>query len=58
MLRVIRGWEYNLGAHFPRGFTDDWMRVAAEESMHFAMLDRRLRQLGSFYGAHPAHDGL
>jgi uncharacterized ferritin-like protein (DUF455 family) len=46
------------GAHFPRGFTDDWMRVGAEEAMHFALLDRRLRQLGSHYGAHPAHDGL
>jgi len=46
------------GAHFPRAFADDWMRVGAEEAMHFALLDRRLRQLGSFYGAHPAHDGL
>jgi uncharacterized ferritin-like protein (DUF455 family) len=46
------------GAHFPRDFVDDWMRVGAEEAMHFALLDRRLHRLGSFYGAHPAHDGL
>lgn len=46
------------GAHFPRGFTDDWMQVGAEEAMHFALLDRRLHELGSFYGALPAHDGL
>ncbi len=46
------------GGQFPRGFTDDWMRVGAEEAMHFALLDRRLRALGSFYGAMPAHDGL
>ena len=46
------------GARFPRGFTDDWIRVGADEAMHFALLDRRLRQLGSFYGAMPAHDGL
>lgn len=46
------------GAHFPRGFVDDWMRVGADEAMHFALLDRRLRALGSFYGALPAHDGL
>jgi uncharacterized ferritin-like protein (DUF455 family) len=26
--------------------------------MHFALLDRRLRALGSGYGALPAHDGL
>lgn len=46
------------GAQFPRGFTDDWMRVGADEAMHFALLDRRLKALGSFYGAMPAHDGL
>lgn len=26
--------------------------------MHFALLSRRLKTLGSFYGAMPAHDGL
>jgi uncharacterized ferritin-like protein (DUF455 family) len=46
------------GAHFPRGFVDDWMRVGADEAMHFALLDRRLHALGSHYGALPAHDGL
>lgn len=46
------------GAQFPRAFTDDWMRVGSEEAMHFALLDRRLRDQGSFYGALPAHDGL
>jgi uncharacterized ferritin-like protein (DUF455 family) len=46
------------GGEFPRVFTDQWMQVGAEEAMHFALLDRRLRQLGSFYGALPAHDGL
>lgn len=46
------------GGEFPSGFTDDWMRVGADEAMHFAVLQRRLCQLGSHYGAHPAHDGL
>jgi uncharacterized ferritin-like protein (DUF455 family) len=46
------------GADFPRAFADDWLRVGAEEAMHFALLDRRLRDLGSHYGALPAHDGL
>ncbi len=46
------------GDRFPRGFTDDWLRVGADEAMHFALLDRRLRSLGSHYGALPAHDGL
>jgi uncharacterized ferritin-like protein (DUF455 family) len=46
------------GAAFPRELVDDWMRVGADEAMHFALLDRRLRSLGSHYGALPAHDGL
>lgn len=46
------------GAAFGRGFVDDWMRVGSDEAMHFAVLDRRLRQLGAYYGALPAHDGL
>ncbi|WP_163364747.1 DUF455 family protein, partial [Escherichia coli] len=39
------------GGRFPRGFTDDWMQVGGDEAMHFALLDRRLRNLGSHYGA-------
>jgi uncharacterized ferritin-like protein (DUF455 family) len=46
------------GDEFPRAFVDDWIRVAADEAMHFALLDRRLRALGSHYGAMPAHAGL
>ena len=46
------------GGEFPRAFVDDWIGVAADEAMHFALLDRRLRQLGSFYGELPAHAGL
>ena len=46
------------GAAFPRGFVDDWLSVGADEAIHFALLDRRLRALGSRYGALPAHDGL
>jgi uncharacterized ferritin-like protein (DUF455 family) len=46
------------GAGFPDAFVDDWMSVGADEAMHFALLDRRLRSLGAHYGALPAHDGL
>lgn len=42
----------------PRAFVDDWAKVGAEEALHFALLMRRLRALGSCYGALPAHDGL
>ena len=46
------------GAGFPRRFVGDWLSVAADEAMHFTLLDRRLRALGAGYGALPAHDGL
>jgi uncharacterized ferritin-like protein (DUF455 family) len=46
------------GGDYPPAFIDAWMRVGADEAMHFALLDRRLRQMGSHYGALPAHDGL
>ena len=46
------------GAQFPRRFVDDWLSVGADEAMHFAILDRRLKALGSYYGALPAHAGL
>jgi uncharacterized ferritin-like protein (DUF455 family) len=46
------------GQEMPRAFVDDWIGVGADEAIHFAMLDRRLRALGSHYGALPAHDGL
>jgi uncharacterized ferritin-like protein (DUF455 family) len=46
------------GADFPPHFVTDWFGVGADEAMHFALLDRRLRVLGAGYGALPAHDGL
>lgn len=46
------------GSGFPPEFVTDWFGVGADEAMHFALLDRRLKALGSFYGALPAHDGL
>jgi uncharacterized ferritin-like protein (DUF455 family) len=46
------------GAEMGRAFVDDFLGVAADEAMHFALLDRKLRTLGSHYAALPAHDGL
>jgi uncharacterized ferritin-like protein (DUF455 family) len=46
------------GAGMDRAFVDDFLDVAADEAMHFALLDRKLRTLGSHYGALPVHAGL
>jgi uncharacterized ferritin-like protein (DUF455 family) len=46
------------GTGLPRGFFDDWVKVAAEEACHFELLAGRLAELGAGYGDLPAHDGL
>lgn len=39
-------------------FVGDWARIGGEEARHFEAVDNRLKELGSGYGALPAHDGL
>jgi uncharacterized ferritin-like protein (DUF455 family) len=46
------------GSEMDEGFVADFLKVAADEAMHFALLDRHLRTLGSAYGELPAHAGL
>lgn len=46
------------GGTMAESFTGDWLAVAADEAMHFALLARRLAALGNSYGDLPAHDGL
>lgn len=46
------------GGMMSEPFVGDFLQTAADEAMHFALLDRRLRNLGSHYGALPAHGGL
>lgn len=42
----------------PNEFFTDFVKVAQDEGRHFTLLAARLEELGSFYGALPAHDGL
>lgn len=42
----------------PSDFYADWLRVAAEEALHFSLLDKHLRTLGFAYGDFPAHNSL
>ena len=46
------------GGEMGDGFIGDFLSVAADEAMHFALVARKLAQLGSQYGALPAHSGL
>jgi uncharacterized ferritin-like protein (DUF455 family) len=45
-------------AGMPRDYYEDWLAVAAEEALHFELLQGRLRTLGRDYGDFAAHDGL
>ncbi|MEJ8566673.1 ferritin-like domain-containing protein [Elongatibacter sediminis] len=42
----------------PADYYPDWVSVAADEARHFGLMANRLTELGSGYGALPAHDGL
>ena len=45
-------------AGMPQAYYRDWLRVAAEEALHFGLLAEHLQTLGCRYGDFPAHDGL
>jgi uncharacterized ferritin-like protein (DUF455 family) len=42
----------------PQAYYLDWARVAAEEALHFSLLNDHLATLGHAYGDFDAHDGL
>jgi uncharacterized ferritin-like protein (DUF455 family) len=48
-------WRFS---NMPQGFYTDWMRVAAEEALHFNLLSTHLQSLGFDYGDFTAHNGL
>ena len=46
------------GALMGERFVSDFLAVAADEAMHFALIERHLHSMGAAYGDLPAHDGL
>ena len=55
-LALDAAWRF---ACMPREYYFDWLKVAAEESLHFMLLREHLRtSLGHDYGDFDAHDGL
>jgi len=45
-------------AGMPASYYQDWLRVAAEEALHFSLLREHLLSLNHDYGDFDAHDGL
>ncbi|RYZ10405.1 MAG: ferritin-like domain-containing protein [Comamonadaceae bacterium] len=54
-LALDAAWRFD---GMPERFHEDWLKVAAEEAHHFALLDAHLRGMGWRYGDFPAHHGL
>ena len=54
-LALDAAWRFDA---MPEAFFDDWMKVAAEEALHFSLLDAHLRKLGYAYGDFSAHNSL
>ncbi|HJV82122.1 ferritin-like domain-containing protein [Noviherbaspirillum sp.] len=48
-------WRFN---GMPADYYADWLKVAAEEAVHFSLLADHLRVLGYAYGDFPAHNSL
>lgn len=46
------------GAEMGCQFVSDFLTVAADEAMHFALIERHLATMGARYGLLPAHGGL
>ncbi|KAM4602618.1 uncharacterized protein ACJ7VT_019236 isoform 2-T3 [Polymixia lowei] len=46
------------GAALPRQFFNDFVKVAGDEAKHYHLLEKRITEQGSFFGALPVHNGL
>ncbi|XP_075431440.1 uncharacterized protein LOC142468782 [Ascaphus truei] len=57
---IARFAEFRLhtGETMPREFFSDFVKVAGDEAKHYRLLEKRLSELGSNFGALPVHNGL
>ena len=51
-------YPHNYGIKLPNEFYIDWLRIASEEAYHFKIWNKRLIELGSYYGEYSCHDSL
>ncbi|MFT4100090.1 MAG: ferritin-like domain-containing protein [Burkholderiaceae bacterium] len=54
-LALDAAWRF---AGLPDAYYRDWLRVAAEEALHFTLLREHLLRMGFDYGSFAAHHGL
>ncbi|KAI5626218.1 hypothetical protein C0J50_14208 [Silurus asotus] len=46
------------GDSLPRAFFSDFVKVAGDEAKHYELLEQRIKEHGSSFGALPVHNGL
>ncbi|KAB5525897.1 hypothetical protein PHYPO_G00145520 [Pangasianodon hypophthalmus] len=46
------------GDSLPREFFSDFVKVAGDEAKHYELLEQRIKELGTSFGALPVHNGL
>ncbi|KAM4747842.1 uncharacterized protein HI_0077-like isoform 2-T3 [Rhinophrynus dorsalis] len=52
------GFKLKNGESLPQEFFSDFVKVAGDEAKHYRLLEKRLIELGSNFGALPVHNGL
>ncbi|XP_036440087.1 uncharacterized protein HI_0077 isoform X1 [Colossoma macropomum] len=50
--------QLSTGDSMPRQFFSDFVKVAGDEAKHYNLLEERIKELGSSFGALPVHNGL
>ncbi|XP_030622513.1 uncharacterized protein LOC115805944 [Chanos chanos] len=57
---IARFSEFTLngGNSLPRQFFSDFVKVAGDEAKHYQLLEERITELGSYFGALPVHNAL
>lgn len=53
---IARFGAADAGYQLPADFFSDFIAVASDECRHYRLLEQRLEETGSHYGALPAHD--
>ncbi|EJT50762.1 hypothetical protein A1Q1_08110 [Trichosporon asahii var. asahii CBS 2479] len=56
---IARFAEFEIeGERLPVEYFLDWAKVAEDEAKHFSLLNKRLREMGSYFGSQTVHAGL
>ncbi|XP_023669979.1 uncharacterized protein HI_0077 isoform X1 [Paramormyrops kingsleyae] len=58
MIARFSNFRLSTGEPLPLQFFNDFVKVAGDEAKHYNLMEQRLTELGSYFGALPVHNGL